>query len=269
MRSQSQFLFGQSSQQPPPQPWNIFQLSHIKFQQLHSRPAELQLINLHACKYVQMDGDTPPLHPPPLSRSSLFCCHRQKQRQQQRIWLNWLASAAKALRAQFAYIRFVIIIVDHRFKWGNAAAAARTEAGRNCESEYRTESMCVCAARTVMICRAHLHPAACGRLSDAHSLINAAQRATARTTATAEPAAAATTTVTTRATTALHVMAWWAACGHLAWQWLLFGLRLFNVDCLRVLPLNRFKDPLIRLHMLYIFKVLSQSYTLAAGCLIL
>lgn len=80
----------------------------------------------------------------PLSRSSLFCCHRQKQRQQQRIWLNWLASAAKALRAQFAYIRFVIIIVDHRFKWGNAAAAARTAAGRNCESEYRTESMCVC-----------------------------------------------------------------------------------------------------------------------------
>lgn len=86
------------------------------------------------CRWMEI-----PLHPPlPLSRSSLFCCHWQKQRQQQRIWLNWLASAAKALRAQFAYIRFVIIIVDHRFKWGNAAAAARTEAGRNCESEYRT-----------------------------------------------------------------------------------------------------------------------------------
>lgn len=257
MRSQS--LFGQSSQQPQPQPWNIFQLSHIKFQQLHSRPAELQLINLHACKYVQMVGDTPPLHLS-LILSSLCCCHRQKRRQQQRIWLNWLASAAKALRAQFAYIRFGLWLSSWTTDLNEETL--QLQHGLQQEGTARTvQSVRVCVARTVMICRAHLHPAACGRLSDAHSLINAAQRATART-------ATAATTVTTRATTALHVMAWWAACGHLAWQWLLFGLRLFNVDCLRVLPLNRFKDPLIHLHILYIFKVLSQSYTLAVGCLI-
>lgn len=174
MPNRSFCLSGQSSLSSSLQPWNIFQLSHIKFQQLHTRPAELQLINLHACKYVQMDT--------PFDGEGVLA-----QRQQQRIWLNWLASAAKALRAQFAYIRFVIIIVDHRFKWGSAAAAARSRAGRNWERE-RERDCAQCVARTVMICRAHLHPAACGRLSDAHSLIKAAQqRATAAATAAAAP----------------------------------------------------------------------------------